>query len=49
VDAKYPDGLIGRDGVLLLAADYVLDESLIQQVLDFENSAAERLTLHVRA
>ncbi len=40
--------LISRDGVLLLATDYVLDESLVRQIQDYERSEGGRLTLHVR-
>lgn len=39
--------LISPDGVLLLAADYVLDEGLIRQIRDFEASDGNRITLHV--
>ncbi len=41
--------LISHEGVLLLAADYILDEALIAQFLEFELAAGERLTVHVRA
>ena len=41
--------LISREGVLLLAADYVLDAALIAQFLEFEQTAGERLTVHIRA
>lgn len=41
--------LISREGVLLLAADYVLNEALIRQFLEFERAAGERLSVHVRA
>jgi response regulator RpfG family c-di-GMP phosphodiesterase len=41
--------LISREGVLLLAADYVFNEALIRQFLEFERSSGERLTVHVRA
>lgn len=40
--------LISREGVLLLAADYVLNETLIKQFRDFERASGERLTVHVR-
>ncbi len=40
--------LISRDGVLLLSADHVLDERLIQQILDFEKSGGARLSIGVR-
>jgi len=39
--------LISQEGVLLLAADYVLDEVLIRQMLDFETVDGRRLVLHV--
>jgi hypothetical protein len=41
--------LISREGVLLLAADFVLNAALIKQFLEFERAAGERLTLHIRA
>ncbi|MDD3484222.1 HD domain-containing phosphohydrolase [Azovibrio restrictus] len=40
--------LISRDGVLLLATDYVLEENLIRQIQDYERSEGSRLVLHVR-
>ena len=40
--------LISRDGVLLLSADHVLDERLIQQILDFEKSGGARLSVSIR-
>ncbi|MDE2583866.1 MAG: HD domain-containing protein, partial [Betaproteobacteria bacterium] len=39
---------ISREGVLLLAADYLLDENLIRQIRDYERSEGGRITLHVR-
>jgi response regulator RpfG family c-di-GMP phosphodiesterase len=41
--------LISREGVLLLAADYVLDAALIRQFLEFEHASGEHLTVHIRA
>ena len=41
--------LISRDGVLLLAADFVLDEGLIKQISDFASSEEVRIVIHVRA
>lgn len=38
--------LVGRDGALLLAADYVLDASLIRQIQQF--AAREALALHLQ-
>jgi len=40
--------LITGDGVLLLTADYVLDDKLIQQIKDFETSESTELTIYVR-
>ncbi len=40
--------LISRDGLLLLSADHVIDEKLIQQILDFETKSEARLTIRVR-
>lgn len=39
--------LISRDGILLLSADHVLDERLIQQILDFEKAGGARLSVSV--
>jgi response regulator RpfG family c-di-GMP phosphodiesterase len=38
----------GRDGVLLLAADYILDALLVKQIQDMERREGTRLSLHVR-
>ncbi|MFZ2852751.1 MAG: HD domain-containing phosphohydrolase [Rhodocyclaceae bacterium] len=40
--------LVSRSGVLLLAADYMLDANLIRQIQDFEASEGVRLTIYVR-
>jgi len=40
--------LISEEGVLLLAADYVLDETLIKQMTEFERVDGKPLMLHVR-
>lgn len=40
--------LISRDGVLLLATDYMLEENLIRQIQDYERSEGGRLTLYIR-
>lgn len=40
--------LISREGVLLLSADHVLDERLIQQILDFEKTGGARLSVSIR-
>lgn len=40
--------LVSRSGVLLLAADYLLDAGLIHQIQDFEASDGARLTIYVR-
>ena len=39
---------VGRDGVLLLAADYLLDAQLVKQIQDMERREGSRLTLYVR-
>lgn len=39
--------LITDDGFLLLSADNRLDERLLRQILDFEESSGKRLTIHV--
>lgn len=41
--------LVSREGVLLLAADYVLDSNLVRQIQDFARKEGGALTLHVRA
>jgi len=40
--------LISREGVLLLAADFQLDDSLIRQIRDYAGSEEERIVIHVR-
>ncbi|AKU12250.1 response regulator receiver modulated metal dependent phosphohydrolase [Azoarcus sp. CIB] len=40
--------LVGRDGALLLAADYVLDESLVRQIQNYARREGIALMLHVR-
>ncbi|MBS4099538.1 MAG: response regulator [Sulfuricella sp.] len=40
--------LVSRDGMLLLARDYVLDDSLIGQIRNFEESDGHPVTLYVR-
>lgn len=40
--------LVTRDGFLLLSADHVLNERLIQQLVDFEVSSRTPLTVYVR-
>lgn len=39
--------LVTREGVLLLARDYLLDASLIDQIRKFETAEGYRLTLHI--
>ncbi len=39
--------LLTRDGVMLLARDYLLDEVLIRQIRDFENAEDVNLKVHV--
>ena len=39
--------LVTRDGVLLLARDFIVDNNLIRQIQGFERSEGYRLTLHV--
>lgn len=39
--------LVTRDGVLLLAHDFLIDENLIRQIQGFERTEGYRLTLHV--
>jgi hypothetical protein len=41
--------LISREGALLLAADYLLDDSLIKQIRDYANSEEESVVIHVHA
>ena len=41
--------LISRDGVLLLAADYVLDSNLVRQIQDFARKEGVGVAVHVRA
>ena len=40
--------LISREGVLLLAADFQLDDSLIRQIRDYAGSEEERIVIQVR-
>jgi response regulator RpfG family c-di-GMP phosphodiesterase len=40
--------LVSREGMLLLARDYVLDESLITQIRHFEESEGHPVTIYVR-
>ncbi|WP_229418192.1 HD domain-containing phosphohydrolase [Massilia sp. Root351] len=40
--------LVSRDGLMLLAADHVLDARMIQQVQDFEAKSEGRLSIRVR-
>jgi hypothetical protein len=40
--------LVTRDGVMLLAADFVLDESLIRQLRELEASEGNRLSIAIR-
>lgn len=39
--------LVTRDGVLLLAHDFIVDDNLIRQIQGFERTEGYRLTLHV--
>lgn len=41
--------LISREGALLLAADFLLDDSLIRQIRDYADSEEEGIVIHVRA
>lgn len=40
--------LVSRDGVLLLAAEYVLDDSLIRQIREYERSEGGQVQIFVR-
>lgn len=40
--------LLSRDGVLLLSADYLLDDSLIRQIRSYSRSEGAVLSVHVR-
>jgi hypothetical protein len=40
--------LVSRDGLMLLAADHVLDARMIQQVQDFEAKSGGRLAIWMR-
>ena len=40
--------LVGKDGVMLLAADFVLDENLIRQLRELEASEGSRLSVAIR-
>ena len=39
--------LVSRDGLLLLSADHLLDEKLIQQIIDFEKKNDGNLSIWV--
>ncbi len=39
--------LVTRDGVLLLARDYILDEVLIRQIRDYEHAEGVALEIHI--
>ena len=39
--------LVTRDGVLLLARDYILDDLLIRQIRDYEQSEGATLKVHL--
>jgi hypothetical protein len=39
--------LVTRDGVLLLARDFIVDDNLIRHIQGFERTEGYRLTLHV--
>jgi hypothetical protein len=39
---------ISREGALLLAADYLLDDSVIRQIREFEDSEGAPLILYIR-
>ncbi|MCB1956983.1 MAG: response regulator [Rhodocyclaceae bacterium] len=41
--------LRGRDGALLLAADYILDATLVRQIQKYARSEGAELRLHIRA
>ena len=41
--------LVGRDGALLLSADYILDASLVKQIQNYSAREGINLSLHVRA
>ncbi len=41
--------LIGKDGLLLLARDYLLDEALIAQIRGYEESLEQPMEIHIRA
>lgn len=40
--------LISREGILLLATDYMLDENLIRQIREYDRSEGGKLILYVR-
>ena len=40
--------LVTRDGVMLLAADFVLDDSLIRQIREYERSEGGQVQIFVR-
>ncbi|MBI5938512.1 MAG: response regulator [Betaproteobacteria bacterium] len=41
--------ILSRDGVLLLSADYIIDQNLIGQLKNFEETEGVPMTIHVRA
>ena len=41
--------LISREGALLLAADFLLDDSLIKQIRGYTRNEEQNLVIHVRA
>lgn len=41
--------IVGRDGVLLLAADYIIDENLMRQIADYAEKEAPNLVIYIRA
>lgn len=40
--------ILSRDGTLLLAADYVLDATIVRQIQDYANREGLRLMVHIR-
>ena len=40
--------LFSRDGMLLLSKEYILDEALIEQICNFEQTEGVRLEIHIR-
>lgn len=41
--------IVSPDGLLLLARDYVLDERLIRQIRNFEESEGRTIEIYVRS